>query len=57
MKGITQYQYEIAGIIEAVKRYDVDLQEYVLQKLKITPIWLDEYYEIPEILHQLLLQK
>jgi hypothetical protein len=49
------YQYEISGIIEAVKRYDLDLQEYVLRKLRITPIWFRDYSEIPEILHQLLI--
>jgi hypothetical protein len=49
-----QYQYEISGILEAVKQYDLDLQGYVLRQLRITPIWFDHFYEIPELLHQLM---
>jgi hypothetical protein len=53
VKGATQYQYEISGIIEAVKRYDLGLQEHVLSQLRITPVWFDKFSEIPKILHEL----
>ena len=47
------YRHQVAGIIEQVKQLDMEQQEYVLQQLGITPIWFDEYSEIPQILDQL----
>lgn len=49
------YRQQISGIIEAVKQLDREQQEYVLKQLRITPIWFQEYSEIPFILRRMLL--
>lgn len=48
-----RYRHQVAGIIEQVKRLDMEQQEYVLQQLGITPIWFKKYSEIPQILEQI----
>jgi len=50
-----RYRHEISGIIEEVKRLDLEQKEYVLDQLRIKPIWFKEYSEIPKILKDLLL--
>lgn len=52
-KGL-RYRYEIAGIIEQVKRLGREQQKYVLEQLGIRPIWLEEYSDIPGIIDQIM---
>lgn len=48
-----RYRHEISGIIEEVKRLGREQQQYVMEQLGITPIWFDDYTEIPAILEQI----
>lgn len=54
IKGEPSYRSQIAGIIEQVKLVEKDLQTFVLAELGITPIWFQEYTDIPGIIDELL---
>ncbi|MCP4608110.1 MAG: hypothetical protein GY845_05290 [Planctomycetes bacterium] len=49
-----RYRTEIAGIIEQVKRHDVEQQQYVLEQLGVRPVWLEEYSDIPKIIDEIM---
>ena len=53
-KGEPSYRSQIAGIIEQVKLVEKDLQEFVLGELGITPIWFENYTDIPGIVDEIL---
>ncbi len=44
------WQDQIAGIIEEVRRVDVEQQTFILEQLGIHPIWYKDHKEIPAIL-------
>ena len=48
-----RYRHEIAGIINEVKYHVKDQQQFVLEQLGITPIWIKSFDEIPEILREI----
>lgn len=48
-----QYRYEISGILEAVHGLEEDLHDFVLERLGVTPIWIEEFSEIPDILAEI----
>ena len=48
-----RYHHEIAGIIEQVKLQDRDQQQYVLKQLGVTPIWIEHFSEVPDILNEI----
>ena len=52
-KGVPRYLNEIAGIIEQAQLIAKDQQEYVLKELGITPIWFQEYTDIPVVLAEI----
>ncbi len=54
VKRAGNYQYEISGIIQQVKKIDREQQEYVLGQLGVTPIWIKDYSEIPGIIAKIL---
>jgi len=54
IKGEPIYRSQIAGIIEQVKLVEKELQEFVLGELGITPIWFQEYADIPKIIDEIL---
>jgi hypothetical protein len=54
IKGEPIYRSQIAGIIEQVKRVEKELQEFVLGELGITPIWFQEYADIPKIIDEII---
>lgn len=49
-KGEPHYRREIRGILEVVRGFDQQEQEFVLDDLGITPIWYENYSDIPEII-------
>lgn len=49
-----RYRHEIAGIINEVKRHVKEQQQFVLEQLGITPIWINSFGEIPEILDEVI---
>jgi hypothetical protein len=53
IKGEPRYRYEIRGIMEQVHGLDSGLQEFILNKLGVTPIWIDDFAEIPGILKEI----
>ena len=54
IKGGPRYRFQIAGIIEQVKLVEEELQKFVLDELGITPIWYQDYSDIPGILGGIL---
>ncbi len=53
VKGQPRYQREIAAILDHVQALDGELQEDSLRRLGVTPIWIDDYTEIPLLLSQI----
>lgn len=53
MKGDPRYRTEIRGILKMVEGFDEAEQEFVLQDIGITPIWYENYDEIPQILSRI----
>jgi hypothetical protein len=49
-KGEKQYQYEIRGIVEEVERLAQEQQHRVMKQLGISPIWIADYDDIPDVL-------
>lgn len=54
IKGEPIYRSQIAGIIEQVKLVETELQEFVLGELGITPIWFQDYAQIPGIIEEII---
>lgn len=54
IKGEPSYRSQIAGIIEQVKLVETELQEFVLGELGITPIWFQDYAQIPGIIDEII---
>ena len=48
------YRNDISAIIEQVQILERETQQFVLNELGITPIWFDEYSEIPGIINQIM---
>ncbi len=53
IKGGPRYRFEIGGIMEQVHALDIGLQEYIFEKLGVTPLWIDDFDEIPRILQEI----
>lgn len=49
-----RYRYEITRIIEHVKSLEEEQHTFVLKQLGITPIWFDEFEQIPIIINEII---
>ena len=54
IKSNSRYQVEISGIISAIESLSIEVNEMVLSELGITPIWIEEYADIPIIIDNIL---
>jgi hypothetical protein len=47
------WQNQIAGIIQEIRRVDVEQQTFILEQLGVHPIWYKDHSEIPQILNSI----